>query len=108
MYCDFAISNEASRDGNTVMMGLVDAATNRSWVYPMPGHTTAQVITKLEELLSQDIKGEDIDEFCCDNDACFTDEFKRWAHKKGWKIRMSATYKQHQPERGGRSIVGKT
>jgi hypothetical protein len=59
--------------------------------------TTAQVIDKLEKFLAQDIKGEDIDEFCCDNDACFiTDEFKRWAHKKGWKLRMSATYKQHQ------------
>jgi hypothetical protein len=52
----------------------------------MPGHTTAQVIAKLEEFLSQDIKGEDIDDLCCDNDACFTDEFKRWTHKKGWKI----------------------
>jgi hypothetical protein len=62
----------------------------------MPGHTTAQVIDKLEEFLAQDIKGEDIDEFCCDNDACFTDEFKRWAHKKDWKLHMSATYKQHQ------------
>jgi hypothetical protein len=40
------------------MMGLVDAATNRSWVYPMPGHTTTQVIDKLEEFLAQDIKGE--------------------------------------------------
>jgi hypothetical protein len=35
-------------------------------IYPMPGHTIAQVIDKLEELLAQDIKGEDIDEFCCD------------------------------------------
>jgi hypothetical protein len=25
-----------------------------------------------------------------------TDEFKRWAHKKDWKLRMSATYKQRQ------------
>jgi hypothetical protein len=62
----------------------------------MPGHTTAQVIDKLEEFLAQDIKGENIDAFCCDNDACFTDEFKRWAHKKDWKLRMIATYKQHQ------------
>jgi hypothetical protein len=56
-------------------------------------HHGPLVISKLEEFLAQDIKGEEINEFRCDND---TDKFKRWAHKKGWTIRMRNTYTQHQ------------
>jgi hypothetical protein len=99
--CDVKEVDTESHDGNTCAFGFVCNFSNRSWVKPMAGRTSADLIECCDELISQDLAGVDIKgiEFVTDNGSAMDSEaFREYCRHpdRQWKLRYSSAHHQHQ------------